>query len=73
MSFASYQDMIDNATNVLVNQYGSRYMLNPILMEGVFCGPQAECEGWGARILYFMEEIDTFSESLGFGRLSALR
>lgn len=72
-AFSSYYDMIDRATNVLVNQYGRRYMLNPILMEDVFCGPQAECEGWGARILYFMEEIDTFSESLGFGRLSALR
>lgn len=72
-TFSSYYEMVDTATNVLVNQYGRRYMINPILMENVFCGPQEECEGWGTRILFFMEEIDRFSESLGFGRLTLLR
>lgn len=73
MAFTSFKEHIDIATDVLVNQYGVRYMNDPRLMERVFCGPQAECDNWGNRILYIMEEIDVFAESLGVGRLTNLR
>ncbi len=71
--YTSFQEHIDIATDVLVNQYGPSYMDDPRLMEAVFCGPQDECIGWGSRVLVFMREIDSFSESLGVGRLTDLR
>jgi hypothetical protein len=71
--FANFKDHIDVATDVLVNQYGIKYMIEPALMEKVFCGPDPECAGWGARVKQFMVEIDNYGESLGVGRLSELR
>lgn len=73
MRFNSFEDHINIATDVLVNQYGPQYMNDPRLMEKVFCGPQDECIGWGARVLRIMNEIDDFGVSLGVGRLSELR
>lgn len=73
IKYNSFEDHINIATDILVNQYGPEYMDDPRLMEGVFCGPQEECYGWGNRILFFMREIDNFSESLGVGRLTDLR
>jgi len=72
-SFNSFKEHIYVATDVLVNQYGVEYMIDPELMEDVFCGPQAECEGWGDRVKILMEELDSYSESIGMGRLSDLR
>jgi hypothetical protein len=71
--FSSFAEHINIATDVLVNQYGPEYMDDPRLMENVFCGPQAECDGWGQRVLFFMREIDNFAVSLGVGRLTDLR
>lgn len=71
--FSSFEEHIDRATDVLVNQYGNQYMDDPRLMQWVFCGPQDECIGWGSRILFFMRQIDDFSEQLGVGRLTDLR
>jgi hypothetical protein len=71
--FDSFKDHIDVATDVLVNQYGTKYMIDPRLMEKVFCGPDPECAGWGTRVIQFMNEIDNFAVSLGVGRLSELR
>ncbi len=73
MKFSSFEEHIYRATDVLVNQYGPEYMDDPRLMERVFCGPQDECINWGNRILFFMRQIDDFSESLGVGRLTDLR
>lgn len=73
MTFNSFKEHIDTATNVLVFQYGPEFMDDPRRMERVFCGPQAECDNWGNRILFFMREIDNFAESLGVGRLTDLR
>jgi hypothetical protein len=73
MKFSSMQAHIDTATRVLVQGYGVDAMLNPRLMEKVFCGPQDECIGWGNRVIVLMNEIDSFSESLGVGKLSELR
>ena len=71
--FSSFKEHINIATDVLVNQYGHSYMDDPRLMETVFCGQQDECIGWGERIIFFMREIDNFSDNLGVGRLTDLR
>lgn len=73
MTFPDFRTMIFTAHDVLVNQYGNAYMDDPRKMETVFCGPQDECIGWGARVLRFMREIDDLGVSLGVGRLTDLR
>lgn len=73
VQFASFEEMIDRATYILVSSYGYDMMVNPSLMESVFCGKQAECTNWGNRIKSIMNDIDKYSESLGFGKLSELR
>jgi len=73
MRFPSFEQHIDIATDVLVNQYGNEYLIDPSLMEKKFCGPQDECINWGNRIKKFMVEIDDFGVNLGVGRLSELR
>lgn len=65
--FDSFETSIDTATRVLATQYGPRFMMDPRLMERVFCGPQAECDNWGNRIIFFMRELDDFSAGLGLG------
>lgn len=71
--FRSFDHHLDVATDVLVNQYGIKFIIDPTLMEKIFCGPQDECIGWGNRVKKFMREIDDFGVSLGVGRLSELR
>ncbi len=73
MTFPSFEAHIDTATRVLVQQYGPDRMVDPSLMETVFCGPQDECKAWGYRVKVFMEEIDDLAVSLGVGKLSDLR
>jgi len=73
ISFSSFYESIDRVTQVLAEQYGYRYMVNPVLMESVFCGTQEECNGWGERILNIMDEINRFSINLGIGDLYLLR
>ena len=70
MSFSNFEEMIKTSLDVLVNQYGNTYILNPSEMEDVFCGPEDWCRGWGNRIVYFYNSIDSYSESLGVGKLS---
>jgi hypothetical protein len=72
MQFNSFQESINRVTDVLVNQYGVEYMIDPRKMERTFCGPQDECIGWGTRVLKIMEDIDNYSAGLGLGRLSQL-
>lgn len=70
--FNNFDEMIQTATDVLVNQYGNYFILNPVAMQDVFCGTQDECIGWGQRILFFYEKLDLFAVSLGVGRLTDL-
>jgi hypothetical protein len=69
ITFNSFEDMINRATDVLVNSYGIERMDNPVLMEKVFCGPQDECIGWGRRVISIMNDINHFAEGLGVGKL----
>ncbi len=71
--FSSYEEHLDVATRVLTQSYGPAMMIDPRLMERVFCGPQDECIGWGSRVINIMNEIDNFAVSLGVGRLTDLR
>lgn len=73
IKFNSFEESIYRVTDVLVNQYGERFILDPSLMEGTFCGVSAECTGWGAKIKQFIYEIDNFSESKGFQNLTSYR
>lgn len=72
MRFDSYEQHIYNAYDVLVNQYGLRFLRDPSLMDTTFCGSEPGCTGWGERVKFFMREIDDFGVSLGVGRLSEL-
>lgn len=72
-SYESFNDAIFKVTNVLAYQYGYEYMIDPRKMERTFCGPDAECVGWGSSILFFMEEINNLSIELGYGSLYDLR
>lgn len=72
-SYDSFNDAIFKVTNVLAYQYGYEYMIDPRKMERTFCGPDAECTGWGSSILFFMEEINNLSIELGYGSLYDLR
>lgn len=71
--FTSFEHHLDVATDVLVNQYGPKFMIDPSLMEKTFCGPQDECINWGNRVKRFMREIDDLGVALGVGRLTELR
>ncbi|BCX14062.1 MAG: hypothetical protein KatS3mg085_594 [Candidatus Dojkabacteria bacterium] len=71
--FNSFRESIFKVTDVLVNQYGNEYMIDPRKMEKVFCGPQDECIGWGSRIIYFMNQINNLSISMGYAPLYSLR
>lgn len=71
--FPNMKAHIDTATDVLVNQYGIRFLLEPRLMQRTFCGPQAECDNWGNSVELKVSQIDQFAESLGVGRLTNLR
>lgn len=72
-TFNSFEESIYTVTDVLVNQYGIQYMLDPRLMENVFCGPQAECEYWGEAVVADMNDINNLSISMGYGPLFDLR
>jgi len=72
MQFSSFEEHINVAYDVLVNQYGLRFMRDPSLMDTTFCGSEPGCTNWGTRIKFFMREIDDFGVGLGVGRLSEL-
>jgi hypothetical protein len=73
IKFNSFEESIDRVTKVLVEGYGRRYIEDPSLMEGTFCGPQDECKNWGNSIKFFIKQIDEFGKSLGVGSLLELR
>jgi hypothetical protein len=64
-SFKDIGEGIWTVTRVLVQQYGQRYMLDPRLMERVFCGPDPECANWGYRVLSLMTELRTYAKNKG--------
>lgn len=72
-TFSSFQEGIYTVTDVLVNQYGEEYIIDPRLMEETFCGDEPGCADWGSDILYFMDEINNLSIQLGYGSLYDLR
>ncbi len=65
IAFSSFNESIDQVTKVLAQQYGSKYMEDPSLMEGTFCGWEDGCVGWGNKIKYFMTDIRNFAATLG--------
>lgn len=66
MYFSSWDESIRRVTDVLVNQYGREYMIDPSLMERTFCGWEPGCTNWGNRVKYFMTEISNYALQLGF-------
>lgn len=68
-TFNSFEEAIFTITDVLVNQYGNRYIIDPTLMQSTFCGSEPGCENWGSKIKYFVNEIDTFGKNLGLGSI----
>lgn len=62
--FDSFRSGIFQVTDILVNRYGLRFMEDPRLMERTFCGTEPTCPQWGENILFFMKEINDYSESL---------
>lgn len=73
ITFKSFEEGIDRVTDVLANQYGYEYMINPSLMERTFCGWEPGCTNWGNGIKRFMDEINNLSKDLGMGDLYSLR
>jgi hypothetical protein len=73
ITFNSFEESIDRVSNVLMEGYGTRYIEDPSLMEGTFCGPQDECKNWGNSIKFFIRQIEEFSKSIGMGSLLELR
>lgn len=74
ITFNSWEQAIDRVYDVLVNQYGVEYMLDPTKMEKTFCGTEdPACENWGNKIKTFMRQIDDFSAGTGLGRLTEMR
>ena len=65
MTFGSFYESIDRVTRVLVQQYGLKYMEDPSLMDGTFCGNEEGCNGWGSKIKYFMRDLRNYAASLG--------
>lgn len=66
-NFGSFEESIDRVTQVLVQQYGVKYMINPSLMERTFCGSEEGCTGWGGKIKSIMYSINDFGIGLGLG------
>jgi len=74
MTFSSFEESINRVTQVLTEQYGERYMIDPELMERTFCGTEDPmCEGWGDRIKVIINDINEFSKSINMGDLISLR
>lgn len=71
--FESFEASIDRVSRVLMEGYGTQYLIDPSLMEGTFCGPQDECKNWGNSIKFFIKQIDQFGKDLGVGSLLELR
>ncbi|MEP7103206.1 MAG: hypothetical protein ABI721_00665 [Candidatus Dojkabacteria bacterium] len=65
IAFSSFNESIDQVTKILAIQYGYKYMEDPSLMEGTFCGNEEGCTGWGNKIKYFMKDIRNYAASLG--------
>lgn len=72
-SFENFKEAIFTITDVLVNQYGHRYIIDPTLMQTTFCGSEPGCENWGSKIKYFVNEIDTFGKNMGLGSILEYR
>jgi len=66
IKFDSWEESIDLVTSRLVNTYGVKYMIDPSLMEKVFCGSEPGCTDWGTRIKFYMNEISEYARELGF-------
>lgn len=73
INFPNFEVSIDRVTDVLANQYGYKYMIDPSLMERTFCGWEPGCTNWGNKIKHFMDQINDLSKSLNMGDLYALR
>jgi hypothetical protein len=70
MRFNSFEEGIDRVTDVLVNQYGLRYMIDPRLMEDTFCGTEDPlCANWGNQIISIRSQINNYAIELGVGSL----
>ncbi len=65
VAFNDIGEGIFTVTRVLVQQYGIRYMLDPSLMERVFCGPDPECHEWGYRVRSLMTELRNYAMNKG--------
>jgi hypothetical protein len=66
IKFNNWQESIDLVTDRLVNTYGLKYMIDPSLMEKVFCGSEPGCTNWGIRVKFYMNEISEHARTLGF-------
>lgn len=65
-TFSSFEESIYRVTDVLVNQYGLKYMEDPRLMEKTFCGVEDPlCAAWGTKILSIMRNLKQFGRNLG--------
>ena len=73
MRFTSWEESIDRVSRSLAWSYGERFILDPRRMERTFCGWEPGCTGWGARVLFFVNEIDRLGVELGVGSLLAMR
>ena len=74
MKFSSFEESINKVTQVLAQQYGRKYMIDPELMERTFCGVDDPlCAGWGDRIKVIINDINEFSKSINMGDLISLR
>lgn len=67
--FSSFEESIFRVTKETMRLYGSAFFVDPEIAENVYCGPQAECEGWGDRVKIIMRDINSFSINLGYGSL----
>lgn len=71
--FNSFDEAILLVYNVLVNQYGRRYIIDPTLMQSTFCGDEPGCAYWGNNIKSIQNSINNLSIRLGFPNLYSLR
>ncbi len=67
ITFKSFADAIDTITGRLVNAYGTKYMLNPKLMQSTYCGPN--CTTWGDGVQTTRYQINTLAQQMGFPAL----
>jgi hypothetical protein len=65
--FSGWDESIDQVTSSLAFSYGTKYMLNPSLMETTFCGDEPGCTNWGVRVKYFMHNLSEFPKRQGLG------